>query len=157
MTMRQRTFVIAFLALFFAAIVIPPWVTAYRGQHFMLYYYGLIDGREVKCIVTDGTFFDRYRCMILDSSADKRIRYTPEQFYLDDRPIQFPAGRNLCILQPDGQIQFMSIAEQDIAPDVSGSSEIYYIFGKVPKFKHFPFGIPRKEFVEAHFGLAVSR
>jgi len=147
--MRKLKIIIIGLAL--AAVVILPWLAAYRSDRTVRYSYGRIDDRQVECVAVDGTYFDRYFCLVFDSSAGSRVTYNHGHIFLDGRRVQFPAGQNVGLLWPDGQIQFMAVAERDIAPDSSTSSEIYYILGKVPKQKRFAFGVPRDEFIEQRF------
>lgn len=147
--MRKRISIIVGLVL--AAAVILPWWAAYEGDQAMLYSYGLFGGRQFWCVAVDGTHFDRYFCLVYDGSAGARVSNGRGRILLDGRPIQFPSGQNAGFLRADGQIQFVTVTEKDIGPISSGNSEIYYIFGKVPKLKRFTFGVPRAEFIEQKF------
>ena len=147
--MRKYTLIIIGLVL--AAAVILPWFAAYRSDEAVRYSYGLVDGHQLDCVAIDGTHFDRYFCLVFDSSAGERVNYGHGQILLDGRPLQFPSGRNIGFLRPDGRIDFSVVTERDITPDSSGKSEIYYIFGRVPKLKHFAFGVPRTAFVAQRF------
>jgi hypothetical protein len=147
--MRKLTFIIIGLVL--AGVVVLPWLAAYRSDQAVRYSYGRIDGHQLECVAVDGTHFDRYFCLVFDDSASQRVNCSQGQIFLDGRRVQFPAGQNVGLLRPDGQIQFVAVTERDIPPDSSGSSEIYYIFGKVPKLKRFTFGVPRAEFIEQRF------
>jgi hypothetical protein len=144
--MRKYTFII--IGLMLAAAIVLPWLAAYRSDQAVRYSYGHIDGRQVECVAVDGTHFDRYYCLVFDNSAGARVNYGHGRILLDSHPVQFPSGQNAGFLRPDGQIDFTAVTERDIAPDSSGSSEIYYIFGRVPKLKRFAFGIPRDEFIK---------
>jgi hypothetical protein len=147
--MRKLTLIIFGLVL--AAAVILPWWAVYQSDKGGSYSYGLFGGRQLECVAVDGTHFDRYFCLVFDGSAGARVSYGRGRIFLDGRPIQFPSGRNAGFLRADGQIQFATVTEQDIAPSGSGNGEIYYIFGKVPKLKRFTFGVPRAEFIEQRF------
>ena len=144
--MRRLTFTIVGVVL--AAAIILPWMAAFRSDQAVSYHYGRIGGRQVQCVAVDGTHFDRYFCLVFDSSARARVNYNHGRIVLDGRQVQFPSGHNAGFLRPDGQIRFVTVTERDIAPDSSGSSEVYYIFGRIPKQKDFTFGVPRYEFVE---------
>jgi hypothetical protein len=144
--MRKLTLI--FIGLIIAAAVVLPWVAAYRGDKAVRYSYGSVGGRQIECVAVDGTHIDRYFCLVFDSSAGSRVSYNHGHIFLDGRRLTFPSGQNAAFLRPDGQIQFAVITPTDITPDSSGSGEVYYILGKVPKQKRFAFGVPRVEFVE---------
>ena len=78
--------------------VVWPWVEAYRGDQSMHYHYGLIDGRQIECVAVDDTHFDRYLCLVFDSSANARVSHDDGRILLDGRPIQFPSRQNVCFL-----------------------------------------------------------
>lgn len=147
--MRKLTFIIIGAVL--AAAVVFPWLAAYRSDQAIRYSYGLIGGRQLECVAVDGTHFDRYFCLVFDRSAGARVGYDYGRILLDGRPMQFPSGQNAGFLRPDGQVQFATVTERDIAHNSSGNSEIYYLFGRIPKQKHFTFGVPRDELVEQRF------
>lgn len=145
--MRKRTaFIIAASVL--TAVIVPPWLAAYRSDQGVRYSYGRLGDHQLECVAVDGTHFDRYFSLVFESSAGSRVNYGDGRILLDGRPIEFPSGQNAGVLRPDGQIQYMTVTEGDIASDSSGNSAVYYIFGKVPKLKHFPFGVPSAPFVE---------
>lgn len=147
--MQKYRFTIIGLAL--AVAIVLPWVVAYRSDKAVQYHYGLVEGRQLECVAIDGTHFDRYYCLVFDSSMEVRVNYGHGQILLDGRPLQFPLGQNICFLKPNGHTDFLKIADRDITPDFEGRSEIYYIFGKVPHLKHFTFGVPRTEFIAQKF------
>jgi hypothetical protein len=144
--MRKLTLII--IGLIIAAAVGLPWVAAYRSDKVVRYSYGSIGGRQIECVAVDGTHFDRYFCLVFDSSTGSRVSYHHGHIFLDGRRLEFPPEQNAGFLRADGQIQFAVVAPPDIASDSSGGSEIYYILGRVPKQKRFAFGVPRVEFVE---------
>ena len=145
--MRKLTvIVLGLLSLVFAGAIVLPWVQAYRSDQGCHYCYGRINGHELECVAVDGTHFDRYFCLVFDSSAGERVSYNHGRISLDGQQVQFPSGKNAGFLRPDGLIQFATLTERDIIPFSPGKGEIYYIFGRVPKFKHFAFGVPSVEF-----------
>lgn len=144
--MRKPLFIM--IAVLFAAAVVLPWVAAYRNGREVRYSYGRIADRQMECVAVDGTHFDRYFCLIFDDSAGPRVTSNRGHIFLDGQRLQFPTGKNAGFLQPNGRVEFLSVDQRDITPDSSGSSEVYYILGRVPKQKHFAFGVPRAEFVE---------
>ena len=141
---------IIFSGLLLAAIILPWWV-AYNSDEAVSYRYGLVNGHELGCVAIDGTHFDRYFCLVFDSSSGARVNCAHGHILLDGRPLQFPSGQNIGFLRPDGRIDFSTVTARDIAPNSSGRSEIHYIFGTVRKQKHFAFGVPRAEFIEQRF------
>ena len=147
--MRKLPFII--IGLLIAAAVLLPWVAAYRSDQAVRYSNGRIGGRQIECVAVDGTHFDRYFCLVFDSSASSRVSYNHGHIFLDGRRVEFPAGQNAGFLRPEGQIQFTAGAQPDISPDASGSSEVYYLLGRVPKQKRFAFGVPRAQLVEQRF------
>jgi hypothetical protein len=142
----MRKFIVIF-GLVVAAAIILPWVAAYRCEEVVRYSYGRIDGRQVECVAVDGIYFDRYFCLVFDGSLGARVSNTEGRIFLDGRPVEFPPGQNVGFVQPDGRVQYVAATAQDIAPADPGDSEIYYLFGRIPKRKHFAFGTPREEFV----------
>ena len=150
-SLTMRKLVVPIIGLVFAAAVILPWLAAYQSNQAERYDYGRIGGRQVECEAVDGTQFDRYFCLVFDSSIGSRVSNDHGHIFFDGRRVQYPPGQNTGFLQPDGQIQFVALTGRDIVPDSSGNSEIYYIFGRVPKLKRFAFGVPRPEFVEQRF------
>jgi hypothetical protein len=147
--MRKYSFI--FIGVVLAAAIGLPWLTAYRSDQCIRYGYGLVGGRQIDCVAIDGEYFDRYFCLVFDNSVGGRVNYGHKQILLDGRSLQFPAGKNVGYLRPDGQIDFSTVTTYDITPNYSGSGEIYYILGKVPKLKHFTFGVPGIEFVVQRF------
>jgi hypothetical protein len=148
-TTRKNQFII--LGLLVALAVVPPWIAAYLSDKAVRYHYGLMNGRAIECLAVDGTHFDRYFCLVFDDSTSSRVTENNGHISMDGRPVKFPAGKNVGFLRSDGQMQFYAVAQSDIAPDSFGNSEIYYLLGRVPKFKRLPFGVPRVEFVEQRF------
>jgi hypothetical protein len=143
---RKSPFII--IGVLIAAAVVLPWLAAYRGDHAERYSYGRIGGHQIECVAVDGTHFDRYFCLVFEDSAGSRVTCNHGHIFLDGQQLQFPAGQNAGFLRPNGQVQFVTVNERDIASDSPGISEVYYILGKVPKLKRFPVGVPRVEFVE---------
>ena len=131
----------------FLAAILVPWIEAYRSNQSMTYLYSDINGRNIDCMVVDGCFFDRYYCLLFDESAIGQVRENNGKIVLNGKPMQFPRGTNVGFLQSDGKIQFAWLNPNDITPIHAGRSEIYYIFGKIPSFKHFPSGVPRVDLV----------
>ena len=147
----MRKYVLTIIGLVLAVAIVLPWVAAYRSDEAVQYHYGLVEGRQLECVAIDGTHFDRYYCLVFDSSAEARVNYGHGHILLDGRPLKFPLGQNIGFLQSNGRIDYSKVADRDITPDFKGHSEIYYIFGKVPHLKHFTFGVPRTDFVAQRF------
>ena len=135
-------------ALLLLAAVVLPWIVAHRSDCGMICHLGSVGGRKLDCVAVDGTHFDRYKCLVFDSSVNTRVNFSSGQILLDGQQVRFPPGQNAGWLRPDGQIRFTAVAPKDVTANSSGSSKIYYILGKVPKLKRFPSGVPRTDVVE---------
>jgi hypothetical protein len=136
------------LSLLLAAIILP-WMEAYRSDKMTGFHCGEINGKSIQCFAVDGTHFDRYSCLVFSDKNKSRVTYREGRILLDGKPIDFPKGCNVGWLQANGQIEFETLTQEDIDTRTSGgNSEIYYIFGKLPKLKKWRFGLPRIELVE---------
>ena len=148
--MRKPALVIVGFLLLFAVVV--PWVVAYQSSCSVTHGYGRLNGRQIDCVAVDGTHFDRYLCLIFDGSAGHRVFPGERDILLDGRPVEFPYGENVGFLHSDGRIEFTAISQADIESEsYRGSSEIYYLLGRLPSQKQIAFGVPREEFVRRKF------
>ena len=145
----MRSITLALLVALLIAAIVLPWVDAYRSDKMSGFHYGRVNGKSIQCIAVDGTHFDRYACLVFSDKNKSRVAYREGRILLDAKPIDFPKGCNVGWLRAKGQIDFEILTQEDIDTRTSGSnSEIYYIFGRLPKIKKWHFGQPRIELVE---------
>ena len=144
--MRKFTWIVLVLILVMANV--PPWIAAWYSSSAVVHMFGRLDGQQINCMAVDGNYFDRYNCLVFNDKLGGRLNYNGGQIYLDGAPVTFPSGKNIGFLGTDGRIQFEYIAAKDIVADASERGGIYYISGKVPKMKHFAFGVPQEEYIQ---------
>src|SRR5712692_6057403 len=140
MEMKIRYILAPILIALLAAAVVLPWIEAYRSDQMTHFLYGRVNGKQIECIAVDGTHFDRFACLVFAAENKSRVRHSKGKILLDGKAIDFPKGCNVGWLRSDNQIEFETVTQDDVTNDTSGSSEIYYIFGRLPKLKKWRFG-----------------
>ncbi len=81
----------------------------------------------------DKTHFDAYKTVLW---IDESLSVTGRNgvIYCNDTPIHFPAGKNVALVRSRGDVTFVHLGDKYFGKD-TGSSEVYYILAKVPRFK----------------------
>ncbi len=136
------------LIVLIGAVFILPWIVAYRSDQMTRFQYGKINGKTISCVAVDGTHFDRFACLVYSHENFLSVKYTNGRILLNGNFIEFPRNCNVGWLRADGQIEFESLPQEDFEQSSESTSEVGYVFGRIPKLKKWHFGVPRRELVE---------
>ena len=114
-------------------LIALPWFWAFQSFLSASGCLGRENGRTLRFVYVDKTHFDAYRTAVW---FDDSLTVTGEdgRIVCNGKLIDFPDDKNTALVRSPGNIIFVRLDDRYFKEE-PGSSEIYFMLGKVPKFK----------------------
>ena len=111
-----------------------PWFWAFKSCISCSGFLGTEDGYNLQFVYVDKTHFDAYRTAVW---FDDSLTITGQEgrILCNGKQIDFPDDKNTALVRNPEDIIFVKL-DDEYFKEETGSSEIYFILGKIPKFKN---------------------